>query len=161
MPPGQASELDAGSCTETHQELGRGERGGQYRQQAVVPLWKMTLPPKYQKLDFYQITLITQVLYEFLQKGSKSHNRPSGMKAPGALLWEIQQGGNYAGLHSCSTGLLPASRCQADCRHPPCRPASVKAGFESSSPGCLTAGCHGGRPALAAPEESGSGALSP
>lgn len=154
VPPGQASKLDAGSCAETHQELGRGERGGQYRQQAVVPVWKTLLPAKYQKLDFYQITLLTQELYEFLQKGSKSHNRPSGMKAPGLLSWEIQQGRNYDGLHSCSTGLLPASRW-------PCRPASVKAGFESSSPGCLTAGCHGGRPALAAPEKSGSGAPSP
>lgn len=37
----------------------REECGGHYRQQAVLLVWKMPLPPKYQKLHFHQITLLT------------------------------------------------------------------------------------------------------
>ena len=62
--------------------------------------------------------------YKFLQKGSKSHKTPAGVKAPGAPLWEIQQGRNYAGPHSHFTGLLPASWCHS--RSPtPARPVGL------------------------------------
>lgn len=116
---GQASSTQGAALKGHTRSQDWEERRGQYRQQGVLPLWKMPLLPKYQKLHFYQITLLTQERYDFLPNGYKSHKGPSGAKTRGTLSLEIQQGHNYTRPHSRFTALLPASWCQADPCHPP------------------------------------------